>query len=582
MEFKAVSSSKRRGILAAVLCFSFLVLISSVAWAVGSSTVYLNTWTSPSAGAAGASNVFLTGSGFPSGAISPGNVVITIAPTCGGSPTTAATALTVTHILGTIDRIGFLIPASLATGNYFAWISGTSDGGVPFASNTPGARGACSEFSVQGTTKGLSTCLPSSSLGVLSGKTTVTAYVPNGTWGGGANNVEVVPIEGGGSPSLVTTSTPVNSCSSNSVTGQTACVDNGTKVYIITGSTLSNTLNSSANAFAGFSGGECKNCGVAFNALTNTAVIEMGYTPSTSNSALQFLNLNTNAFAAPFPLENEVSEDIQVDPTRNFILSPNENNVYDVIKMNSDGTLSEYAYDLSATLRGEMDSAAEDCATGIGLASQEFTPNVFFIDLSQATFTPGSGGAAGTFTAPSQSVAFPDFERFSAGTDGIAMAPGTTHLGIVTGEFGGNQFGVLKLPATSGTGGAVPAPVDWAGAHISGISAGFDPHTVTAYTSPNNNKSYGVIADWSRGTPCRLAVIDLAGVLAAPRTAGVDAGGSACASCSHSVDPTYDLVAHGLATLVDTGAPGCPTAAAPHTRGRDRQYVRPRSVAARR
>jgi hypothetical protein len=75
---------------------------------------------------------------------------------------------------------------------------------------------------------------------------------------------------------------------------------------------------------------------------------------------------------------------------------------------------------------------------------------------------------------------------------------------------------------------------------------------MTAYTSPNNQKAYGVIADWATGTPSFLAIIDLQALLAAPRKAGVDAGGNSCPSCTHSVDPSYDLVAHGVITFVKT------------------------------
>ena len=42
-------------------------------------------------------------------------------------------------------------------------------------------------------------------------------------------------------------SNTVNSCASNSVTGQTVCSSNVTDVYLITGSTLNTTLASDAN-----------------------------------------------------------------------------------------------------------------------------------------------------------------------------------------------------------------------------------------------------------------------------------------------------------------------------------------------
>ncbi len=79
----------------------------------------------------------------------------------------------------------------------------------------------------------------------------------------------------------------------------------------------------------------------------------------------------------------------------------------------------------------------------------------------------------------------------AAGTNGIAVAPGT-HLGIVTGEFGGNVEGVIQLPSTSGSG--TPAVVDYVAFTVPNTPAdapwaeGFDPHTVTAYVSPNSKQ----------------------------------------------------------------------------------------------
>ena len=102
--------------------------------------------------------------------------------------------------------------------------------------------------------------------------------MPNGAWGNSTTGIQVVPIEGGGSPASVLTPSAVNSCSSNPATGQTVCVANNTDVYLLTGSTLNTTLHSGSNAFAGFSGGSCENCGVAINALSNKAVINMGLT----------------------------------------------------------------------------------------------------------------------------------------------------------------------------------------------------------------------------------------------------------------------------------------------------------------
>ena len=133
-------------------------------------------------------------------------------------------------------------------------------------------------------------------------------------------------------------------------------------------SILTSTLASSSNSRGSFSGGSCENCGVAINALTNQAVIEMGFSPSPSNSALQVLDLNTGTFGTPFPLTNIVSENISVDPTRGYVLTPGETNHYDLVQFNSSTGALQTDFVNFVGGSGEMDSAAEDCTTGIALA----------------------------------------------------------------------------------------------------------------------------------------------------------------------------------------------------------------------
>jgi hypothetical protein len=509
-----------------------LTLTSSVA----SATVGLSTAASPSSGAAGITTVNLTTSGLPSG-VSAANVTITLAPTCAAGATgpvageLTTTASGIKTVIGSVSRIQFLIPGSAQQGTYFASISGTSPSGA-FASNS------CAIVAVSHSTTVLNACVPTSSLAIATG-TNVVAYVPKAAWGRGTSGVEVVPVEGTGSPSLIPTPNLVNSCASNPASGETVCSANNSDVYAITGTTLNKTLTSGTSGFASFSGGYCQNCGVAINALTNKAYITMGVSGSPSGSGIQSLDLTTNTFGAVFATANQVSEDISVDPSRNFILSPNEAGVYDLFTLTSAGNISQ-EFGL-ANVGGEGDSAAEDCSTGIALSSLEFTGRVFIADLTQASFTSGTPG---TWSAPNQAQTFPEMETFAAGTDGISVAPGSSHLGIVTGEFGGNAFGVIQLPASSGAG--VPAISDYAVAALpptpDGVyfSMGYDPHTITAYTSPNNGKPYGVVADWALGTPSYLAVIDLTALMAAPRTG------------AHTVSASYDLVAHGVVRYVAT------------------------------
>lgn len=376
-------------------------------------------------------------------------------------------------------------------------------------------------------------CLPSSSIGVLVQGTNAAAYVPLGNWGSSTTGIAVVPIETssglgtGAPPTQIATPNVANSCSSNSATGQSVCVANNTDVYLINGTTLASTLTSGATSTQGFSGGECQNCGVVVDSTLNKALITIGLATG-GPGAYQFLDLaGTPTFETPIPAGTNTSEDVSIDPVRNLILSPNEDSIYQLVNIGaSPATL--FNNNTGSTTPATFDSAGEDCTTGIALSTDEGTGNLFIADLTQATFTPGAAPSPGTWTAPSQLQNFPEFESFDAGTNGIAVAPGT-HLGIVTGEFGGNLEGVIQLPATSGSG--TPAVVDWVSFTVpndpSGAawSEGDDPHTVTAYVSPNSGKAFGVLGNLSFSAttfgPTFLAIVDLQGLLNAPRTGHV-------------------------------------------------------------
>ncbi len=365
-------------------------------------------------------------------------------------------------------------------------------------------------------------CLPSSSVGVLVQSTNATVYAPQGNWEGGTAAVNVIPIETssgvgtGGAPTTVVTGSVPNSCSSNSSTGTTICTGNNTDVFVINGSTLSSTLTSGATAFESFSGGDCENCGVVVDSSTNKALIALGLSTG-GPGGYQFLDLASNTFETAIPAGTSTSEDVSIDPVRQLVLSPNEDNIYQIL--NVSGATPALFNNASFSTAGEPDSAAEDCTTGIALSSLEGSGSLYIADLTQAVFTPGTPG---TWTdAAAQTQAFPEFVGLAAGTCGIAVAPGS-HLGVVAGEFGGNLEGVIQLPSTSGTG--TPAVTDWVAFTMPNLasgapfSMGFDPHTVTAYVSPNSGKAYGV---FENGDFSFLAVVDLQGLLSAPRTGHV-------------------------------------------------------------
>jgi len=506
---------------------AFLLAVVFLATGVAAraqSVVKLNTLTSPSSGLAGSAVVTITGSGFPSGVIHPASATLTFSKTCGGAVATTEAPTSISTILGTTDRAQFLVPGSLTTGTYFVSIAGTSAGGISFTSSD------CSEINVTQTTTTLAACVPTSSLAVTVGKN-VNAYVPFGYWEGGTTGIEEVPLEGTGTAIHFATSGAVNSCASNSVTDEVVCTENTANVDLINGSTLT-TITSGSNAFASFSGGSCKNCGVAINPETNTAVIAMGVIGGPASEGIQIVNLTNNSFDKAFPMHNDVSENISIDPDRKLILSPGEGGVYDLLKIAADRTLTEYGN----TIGGTLDSAAEDCTTGIAMSADEFSDSIYITDLTQATFTSGSPG---TWTAPGQFIALHD-GGYSAGTSGISSAPGTGHLAVVTGEFGGSAYAALKLPSTAGTGTPTLADYAYVGSMPTTpdgnfFSAGFDPHTITAYTSPNSGKSYAVFVDYATGTPNFLGVVDLACVLTQPRTVGTHNVVGNATSCTRYV-----------------------------------------------
>jgi hypothetical protein len=366
-------------------------------------------------------------------------------------------------------------------------------------------------------------CLPSSSLGVLVQTTNATVYAPQGSWDSGTPAVKVVPIETsggvgtGGAPTTVVTGSIPNSCSSNSNTGTTVCTGNNTDVFVINGSTLSNTVTSGATGTQSFSGGDCTNCGVVVDSTTNKALIAIGLAPG-DTGGYQFLDLSATppTFEAAIPAGRNTSEDISIDPIRHLVLSPSEDNNYQIVNITTATAALFNNTGFSTAPDGEPDSAAEDCTTGIALSTLEFTSSLYIADLTQAVFTPGTPGTWTDTAAQTQDL--PEFSGLHDGTNGIAVAPGS-HLGIVTGEFGGDVEGVIQLPATSGTG--TPAVADWVTFIVPNLASGapweegLDPHTVTAYVSPNSGKAFGVLEN---GDFSFLAVVDLQGLLSAART----------------------------------------------------------------
>jgi hypothetical protein len=396
-------------------------------------------------------------------------------------------------------------------------------------------------------------CVPLSSIAVTVGAN-VNAYVPFGSWMTAINGVAEVPLEGNSTATTFVTPGVVNSCAANSMTGEVVCTENTNNIDVINGSTLT-TITSGAETWVTYSGGTCENCGVAINAANNTAAITMGNSSGASGTGIQILNLANNSLNTPFGLANMASEGVSVDPTRNLILSASygatltAGGVYDLLQVGSDNSLTEYGNSVG----GALDSAAEDCSTGIALSSDEFSDNIYITDLTQAEFTAGSPG---TWTAPGQFINLNDGGYGASGTASIVSAPGPNHLALVGGEFGDSAYTALQLPAASGSG--IPALVDYA--YVSKMpncpnggvfETGFDPHKVTAYTSPTTGKSYAVIADYQivdDAPEYYVGVIDLACVLALPRTSGTHTVVGNASTCTRYVVVPAPAVAASTTT----------------------------------
>ena len=471
----------------------------------------------------------------------------------------AGTPAACKHALGTFNPANGTTPVQMApfsqtpnNGNeYKAWVVAVADATIsgtdPKVLNFKNNASKTDNFKVQnvGPPPAIQSCLPSSSLSVLVQGANVSAYVPLGSWGQPTTGVKHVAVAGAAfAPVTIPTAAAVNSCSSNSVTGQTVCVSNGTDAYIIptpAATAVGTTVTDLATTTQGFSGGSCKTCGVAIDSTlgtSGTAVLEIG-TAAPGVGALEFLDLSSLSTAATtvVPLGMDTSENISLDPTRHLVLSPNEfGSVYQIYNYGTTPGLFNHP----VVPRGILDAAASDCTTGIALSTSEGSDQLYIADLTQATFTAGTPGS---WTPPATAEAvqvFTAFSTLSAGTSGIAVAPGT-HLAIVAGEFGGTDFGVIQLPATSG--GAFPStgcdagstycPIgDWVRFTmpldtLGGVwSNGLDPHTVTAYTL--GTTAFGLATNNARTF---LANIDLACMLSATSGRGATHIAATPAAC---------------------------------------------------
>jgi Pro-kumamolisin, activation domain len=456
-------------------------------------------------------------------------------------------------------------------------------------------------------------CMPGTSLSVLfqkpgtSGLQNVVAYMPVGSYGELVTGVLVTPVEGTATgsqlvqPAGTDGTVPdnvINTCGGDTVTGQVVCTSNGRSVYVIntganglpTGTATpivdgAGQLSTAANptTFFGeaFSGGNCATCNVAIDPLRGIAYLSIGQPTATGGVEAFFQPLTLASLALGTPVDTTqqaTSEDIAVDAVRGFVLSPNEGAFegssfagdYQIFDTNQNKVFNFTPTNTPPTSGGGFDSAAEDCLTGVALSTDEFTNQVFLVDISQATFNTSTL----TWTAPNNPFPIPEFTQFintGAGTSGISVIASGSHVGVIAGEFGSSGFVGFSLPQKRAAAGTVPTLTDYIQANIPNTpdntvwAMGDDPHTLTAYTSPNTNRQYAVFEDdvftsaLQNGTRTWLAVVDLTALLSTtttPRGTGPFTGGAPDANqpanaltCCHAPEPSTSANPDGTRTL---------------------------------
>jgi hypothetical protein len=409
--------------------------------------------------------------------------------------------------------------------------------------------------------------------GVLINGTTVSLYIPYSSDDSlrFRSALKVIEPASGAPKTAVLKTGYVNSCAADPSTGIAVCSGDFGASYSISGPNHVVTgFKSGVTKRIHFTGGDCANCGVAIDddlASVPTAIIStsQGYLP---------------VGLSPFKLgsfistkDDVISGEFGYDPVNHRILSPNYQiqNIKNFQSKNPDYQILDVAagtaFDLSdktsffndngtcitksgTTQRDALpDSGAYDINTQIAYGTfrspadcvgANTVEDIALLDLSQATFDT----VAGTWSDSGKQIqTLTEMTNLTNGITGIAIVPGQS-LAIVADRRerfgGGNGFGALSLPSTSGSG--TPTLNDWVQANMPNDPLKHPwlmsnmPNGLTAYVSPNNAKGYGVIIN---RTLTFAAVIDIAGLLAATR------------SSAHTISSSTDLITPGIVRFVD-------------------------------
>lgn len=287
-----------------------------------------------------------------------------------------------------------------------------------------------------------------------------------------------------------------------------------------------------------FSGGSCKNCGVATDPGDSRYVVAsfdgirtFDYTSTSGQCDL------IDHYDIP------INENIGFDASRNWVITPEYDGFGSYTKQ--DGTIVRneatmrivnietddiYEWDKkilcsdlveageSCSWR-ETDAASIDLGTGMIALQEESVRATVLIDMSQASFD----STTKTFTAPHEYV---PLENISARTPGGAIEP-SSHILFMEQEFG-RGIAVLQLPDVGGSGSTFPTPTagwEYNSANVpsntvcnrSSWSNAGDPHGLAIFTGVVAGKAFGLLIN---GTKDCVALVDLKGLLDAPKATG--------------------------------------------------------------
>jgi hypothetical protein len=436
----------------------------------------------------------------------------------------------------------------------------------------------------------VSACQPAGSLStLLVSNNSVVAYVPYSNWAGrGPHAIGAVNIEG----SYITDTKvdglgdTINSCATDPGINppQVLCTAQGPSegnysdnVYVFENVPNGNThiptfkykVQTNASGDIGFSGGFCRNCGIAIDPINHYAVVGLTDHDNASGKnypGFEFLALQGGKAPVPKPIwrsrAGQISEDYLIDATSKppRLLSPAEgddcvdppNGIcapnYEIADLSYTGisgptpTFQEnQIFDKDSKLA--PDSAAADCSIQVALSSLEPKINsnpsqVYAADITIANFDPKNHLWDTNGPPPQQTLySLTSSDLTESGGHNvagpIAVAQGGTHIGILSQEVGDRENGGntitafrLNLPPYSPSN---PTFADWITCDLGPevgdkFRQGFDPHTVTAYKSPGGHKWYkagdaiAVLVNEAdvnhlEDPPSMLAVVDLSRML---------------------------------------------------------------------